>query len=137
MPTINQSQYRIFVCTKHRSPDHPEGCCTHAGAEGIYSALQTEIANQGLTQQVQLRRSGCLDRCAHGPVVLVIPPKSSSWHDRLVRFLIGLLPTKVQVKLQQWLFPQRVTYGQLSSADIPQLVQQQIAQGSPLKALQI
>jgi (2Fe-2S) ferredoxin len=137
MTANSPSQYRIFVCTKQRSADHPEGCCTNAGSELLYCALQTELAHQGLNPTVKLQRSGCLDRCTHGPVILVVPPKSAAWNDQVTRFLLRCLPTKIQIKLRQWLFPQRITYGQLSPTDVPQFIQQQIIQGKILKPFQI
>ena len=40
---MNSLQYRVFVCTKQRPVDDPEGCCCDAGALEVYQALLTEI----------------------------------------------------------------------------------------------
>ncbi|MBD2773608.1 (2Fe-2S) ferredoxin domain-containing protein [Iningainema tapete] len=87
---MNSAKYRVFVCTKQRDPNAPEGCCHNRGAEEIYQALQEEIKQQQLENQVEIRRSGCLDHCEAGVVALVSQPKP---HE------VSWLPTKVQKKL--------------------------------------
>jgi hypothetical protein len=42
-------RYCVFVCTKQRSANDPEGCCCNTGALQIYQAFQSEV------QQRQLR----------------------------------------------------------------------------------
>ena len=59
----------IFVCENQR----PEGaCCGLAGAQ-IREALKKKIKAMGLDQKIRVSRSGCLDVCAEGPNVLLMP----------------------------------------------------------------
>jgi (2Fe-2S) ferredoxin len=125
---MNSCQYRIFVCTKQRSADDPEGCCCNAGAIDIYQTFKSEIDRMQLNDRIEVRQSGCLDRCEAGAVALVcqIDRGSFNW-----------LPTKLRVKLRHLLFPHRHLYGSLTTADIPEIVQHHLIEGKPLKRCQI
>lgn len=66
-------QQHVFVCTNRRDADNPKGSCAHAGAEDICQVFKKELADRGLRGQMRANSSGCLDRCAHGPTVVVYP----------------------------------------------------------------
>jgi (2Fe-2S) ferredoxin len=121
-------QYRVFVCTKRRSPNDPEGCCCNAGGVELYEAFRAEIGRQGVGDRVEVRRSGCLDRCESGAVAMVYRPK---------RRWLAWLPTKVQVKLRKWLFPDRYTYGRVEVGDVPEILASHLVDREPLKRCQI
>ncbi|NJM48820.1 MAG: (2Fe-2S) ferredoxin domain-containing protein [Alkalinema sp. RU_4_3] len=121
-------QYRVFVCTKRRSPNDPEGCCCNAGGMELYEAFCAEIERQGVSGRVSVRRSGCLDRCESGAVAMVYRPK---------RRWLNWLPTKVQVKLRRWLFPERYTYGRLAPSDAGDILESHLVDRTPLKRCQI
>lgn len=125
---MDSPQYRVFVCTKQRSPNDPEGCCCNAGAMEIYQAFQDEIVRLQLGSRVEVRRSGCLDRCEAGTVALVYQPNRSdfSW-----------LPTKLRLKLRQLLFPNRHLYGHLTCADVRAIAESHFVNGQALKRCQI
>lgn len=121
---MNLPKYRVFVCTKQRHPNDPEGCCHNCGALEIYQAFQEEIEQRQLENQVEIRRSGCLDHCEAGAVALVSQPKlyEPSW-----------LPTKVQRKIVS----NKYWYGRLQLTDISELVESHFVNGQPLKRCQI
>ncbi|MFM2314387.1 MAG: hypothetical protein RLZZ04_3663 [Cyanobacteriota bacterium] len=50
---MNSSKYRVFVCTKERSPNDPEGCCCNAGALDIYQTFQDEVERLELGDRVR------------------------------------------------------------------------------------
>ena len=101
---MNSFKYRVFVCTKKRAADSLEGCCCDRGALDVYQAFQNEVDRLGLSDRVEVRRSGCLDRCEAGVVAMVTKPdRGFAW-----------LPTKVRVKLRKLLFPNRCLYGNLT-----------------------
>lgn len=125
---MDAPQYRVFICTKQRSPDDPEGCCCSAGALDIYQAFQDEIQKRQLSDRVEVLRSGCLDRCEAGAVAMVYRPnrREFSW-----------LPTKLRLKLRRFLLPNRHLYGHLTCADVGVIVDSHFVNGQPLKRCQI
>lgn len=125
---MNPSKYRVFVCTKKRSPKDPEGCCCNAGASDTYQAFQDEVERLELSDRVEVHQSGCLDRCEAGVVAMVYQSqgKNFSW-----------LPTKLRIKLRKILFPNRVLYGHLTSFDVRAIAQSHFIDGKILKESQI
>jgi (2Fe-2S) ferredoxin len=112
----NSNKYRVFVCTKQRDRNDPEGSCFHCGGVEIYRAFVEEIDRQQLGNRVEVRQSGCLDRCELGVVALVSQVKSTepSW-----------LPTKIQKRIlsnKHW-------YTQLNILDIPEIVRNHFSNG--------
>jgi (2Fe-2S) ferredoxin len=125
---MNGCQYRIFVCTKQRPANDPEGCCYSAGALEIYAAFQSEIQQRQLGDRIEVRPSGCLDHCDAGAVALIYQPR---------RHELAWLPTKVRVKLKRFFTPQRCLYGHLTGTDIPEIVESHFVQGIALKRCQV
>lgn len=50
--------------------------CTSSNAEKIISTLKEELEKQGLTDEVQVVRTGCFGLCALGPIMIVYPEGS-------------------------------------------------------------
>ncbi len=77
----------------------------------IYQAFQAEIERQELGNRVEVRQSGCLDRCESGAVALVakVSTNNLSW-----------LPTKIQKRI----LPNKQYYTHLTLIDIPGIVEQ-------------
>ena len=69
------SHYRrhVFFCCNQRDP--PEKCCANAGALDMQGYAKARIKALGLNgrDNVRINKSGCLDRCEEGPVVVVYP----------------------------------------------------------------
>jgi len=63
----------IFVCTNHRDPSDPRGCCASKGSEAIRDYFKQEIKKRGLQGKMRANAAGCLDQCARGPTVVVYP----------------------------------------------------------------
>lgn len=63
-------QYYILVCEKTR--DHGKSCCGHAGQE-LVSLLKDAVKERQLKTNVRVTRTGCLDTCAQGPNIIVMP----------------------------------------------------------------
>lgn len=47
--------------------------CTSSGSAQIIDTLTSELANQGLTDKVQVVKTGCFGLCALGPIMIVYP----------------------------------------------------------------
>ncbi len=50
--------------------------CTSSGSEQLVSALEQEIAKQGLSEEVKVVKTGCFGLCALGPIMIVYPEGS-------------------------------------------------------------
>jgi (2Fe-2S) ferredoxin len=126
-------QYRLFVCTKQRSVNDTEGCCMDCGASAIYDAFVQEVARQNLGDQVQVKAAGCLDHCTTGPVAMVFQPTQRT---RLFDWpwLPKALRDKLQTKIQKKIARDRVYYGALTPADVPDIVQQHLINGKVIQA---
>lgn len=61
----------VFVCTSG-------GTCPCEEGEAIVKAMRQEIVQRGLKGQVRVNKSGCLDQCGNGPMVVVYP--DSVWY---------------------------------------------------------
>ena len=59
----------IFVCENERSDG---ACCSGRGA-ALRESLKAKVKEKGMTAQVRVSRSGCLDLCAEGPSILLMP----------------------------------------------------------------
>ncbi|MEM8677577.1 MAG: (2Fe-2S) ferredoxin domain-containing protein [Cyanobacteria bacterium P01_G01_bin.67] len=125
---MDSSKYRIFVCSKKRATDDPEGCCCDAGSLAIYQAFQDQIARLELSDRVEVIKSGCLDRCEAGVVAMVYQPNRGefSW-----------LPTKLRIKLRKLLFPNRSLYGNLTIDDVQAICEKHLQRGKVVKRSQI
>jgi (2Fe-2S) ferredoxin len=126
---MNTTKYRVFVCTKQRGDlNNPENCCFNCGGVDIYQAFREEIDLQQLANRVEIRQSGCLDRCEAGTVVAVY---RANWQN------FAWLSDKIQRKVRKMLFPNRHLYGHLNRADIPEIVASHFINGQPVKRCQI
>ncbi|MGL4884447.1 MAG: (2Fe-2S) ferredoxin domain-containing protein [Waterburya sp.] len=125
---MSSNQYRVFVCTKQRSENHREGCCCNAGALDVYQTFQSEVDRLGISDRVKVRKSGCLDRCEQGAVVLVCQSN---------RLDFAWLPNKLRMKLKKLFFSNRHLYGNLSAEDVKAIAASHLAKGKAVKKLQI
>ena len=67
----------IFICENQRGDG---ACCAPEGIR-IREALKKKIKQMGLDQKIRVSRSGCLDVCAEGPNVLLMP--DNVWFKRV------------------------------------------------------
>jgi (2Fe-2S) ferredoxin len=62
----------VFVC-HHFRPEGARPSCTCAGKSDLHTLLQLLVKAAGLGSRVRISKSGCLNQCEHGPVVVVYP----------------------------------------------------------------
>lgn len=76
----DNSYYRhhVFICTNQRDEGRP--CCMDSGAQAAQEHAKRRIKELGLSGQgkVRINKSGCLDRCEEGPVLVVYP--EGTWY---------------------------------------------------------
>jgi (2Fe-2S) ferredoxin len=58
----------VLVCQK--------STCWKRGGQEVCQAIENTIHDQGLTEQVQVKLTGCLKQCKQGPNVVVMPDKA-------------------------------------------------------------
>jgi len=63
----------VFVCCNSRPEGAPRPSCTREGSSGLHAELQQRVKAAGLDGRVRINKSGCLDQCEHGPMVVVYP----------------------------------------------------------------
>jgi (2Fe-2S) ferredoxin len=63
----------IFFCLNERQ--NGDACCAQHGAVAAFERCKSLVKAAGLSGpgQVRVNKSGCLDRCAAGPVAVVYP----------------------------------------------------------------
>jgi (2Fe-2S) ferredoxin len=62
----------VFVCTNRRADGHPKGSCAARGSEELRDYIKLRAKALGLGR-VRINSAGCLDRCEHGPVIVIYP----------------------------------------------------------------
>ena len=80
----------------------------------IYREFQAEIERRELGNRVEVRQSGCLDRCEAGAVILVAKVSNNN---------LSWLPTKIQKRILQ----NKQYHTHLTVADIPEIIEQHLA----------
>lgn len=58
----------VLICQK--------STCWKRGGQEVCQAIENTISEQGLTEQVQVKLTGCLKQCKQGPNVVVMPDKA-------------------------------------------------------------
>ena len=58
---------KILICQK--------SSCRMRGAMQVCDAVETALADQGLAETVQVKLTGCMDKCKAGPNMVVMPHK--------------------------------------------------------------
>ena len=76
-------QHHVFVCINQR--DNGEACCNAKGASELWKYMKSRMQELGLhgRDQVRINKSGCLDRCELGPVLVVYPEET--WYTFIDR----------------------------------------------------
>jgi len=70
---MKRFEKHIFVCTNQREKGDSRGCCADKNSVEIFELFKSRIKTLGLNAGVRVNKSGCLDACEFGPVVLVYP----------------------------------------------------------------
>jgi (2Fe-2S) ferredoxin len=72
-PPASYFQRHIFFCLNERKPG--EQCCARYGSADAFDHCKSRVKALGLAGpgMVRVNKSGCLDRCAAGPVAVVYP----------------------------------------------------------------
>lgn len=66
-------QHHVFICTNVR--DDGRACCAERGAQRAqeHAKRRMKALNMNGQGKVRINKSGCLDRCEEGPVMVIYP----------------------------------------------------------------
>ena len=67
----------IFCCTNERKAGHKNGCCSSKGSLKITNYVKARVKELGI-KDIRVNKSGCLNRCDLGPVVVMYP--EGNWY---------------------------------------------------------
>jgi len=56
----------VFVCISGKT-------CPLQGGQAVFDELRKQTTERGLKGQIRVNKSGCLDQCGNGPMVVVYP----------------------------------------------------------------
>ena len=62
----------VFCCTNQRPEGHARGSCSRRGSLRLRNYMKARSKELGL-ERVRINTSGCLDRCEHGPTMVIYP----------------------------------------------------------------
>jgi (2Fe-2S) ferredoxin len=70
---MSHYQHHVFICTNLR--EDGTQCCQQHNAQEMRDYMKKRSKTLGLvrTGQVRINTAGCLNRCEHGPVMVVYP----------------------------------------------------------------
>lgn len=63
----------LFICENLRPDGHPRGSCGAKHGMRLAERLKEELRKRGLSSVFRANKSGCLDACEFGPVIVVYP----------------------------------------------------------------
>ena len=67
----------VFCCTNQREAGHPRGSCSQKNAVDLQGYMKSRIKELEIGS-VRINKSGCLDRCELGPVLVIYP--EGAWY---------------------------------------------------------
>jgi (2Fe-2S) ferredoxin len=70
---IPQPAFYLFKCEQSSPPGMPRPSCVTNENRDIFQYLTQRLMEKGIIGTVQPVRTGCLNRCQYGPVMLVEP----------------------------------------------------------------
>lgn len=65
-------QAHLFVCTNRRPDGHKKGSCAAKGSEHLRDYMKARAKELGIPSH-RVNSAGCLDRCEHGPCLVIYP----------------------------------------------------------------
>ena len=64
--------FHVFVCVNRRQEGHSKGSCAARGSERLRDYMKARAKELGI-EKVRINGAACLDRCEHGPCIVVYP----------------------------------------------------------------
>jgi (2Fe-2S) ferredoxin len=71
--------------------------CKKKGGKHLYKMLKEEVKARGLKRTMQVIKTGCTDRCKHGPIVAAMP--ANEWYTHVTMEDANQIITRYVAKL--------------------------------------
>lgn len=73
-------EHHVFFCLNQRDPADNRPSCAGCGAKSAQDHAKRRIKELGLNGpgKIRINKSGCLDRCEEGPVLVIYP--EGTWY---------------------------------------------------------
>ena len=84
----------VFCCINERAPGHHRGSCSARGSVALQEYMKARAKELKINKRLRINKSGCLDRCELGPV-MVIYPEGTWYHYRSREDIDEILDTHV------------------------------------------
>lgn len=70
---MSHFEKHVFFCLNQR--DNNQACCADYPVEQLQNYCKQKVKSLGLAGagKIRINKAGCLDRCEHGPVMVVYP----------------------------------------------------------------
>lgn len=65
-------KHHVFLCTNKRPDGHERGSCAGKDSERLRNYMKDKAKTMGLPS-TRINSAGCLDRCEHGPTLVIYP----------------------------------------------------------------
>ncbi len=95
----NLYRKHVFICVSGKT-------CPGEGSEAVLEQMRKCIKERGLRKEIRINKSGCLDQCGNGPMVVVYPDgvwyakvKPADCEEIVESHLLGEKP------INTWLYP--------------------------------
>ena len=63
----------VFCCINERAAGHPRGSCSLRGSIALQEYMKARAKDLKSNIRLRINKSGCLDRCELGPVMVIYP----------------------------------------------------------------
>lgn len=64
--------HHVFCCTNRRPDGHERGSCAAKDGERLRNYMKDRAKELGI-KGTRINSAGCLDRCEHGPTIVIYP----------------------------------------------------------------
>ena len=71
LPVLNpkvKSKAKVLICQKSN--------CWKKGGKKVYEQLESTLRERGLTKEIPIKKTGCLNKCKQAPTLVMMPDKA-------------------------------------------------------------
>lgn len=77
---MEKPTHHILVCASFRTGGAAQGACHKKDSNSLLQYLETELSDRDMND-VMVSSTGCMNRCEHGPIMIVYP--EGHWYGKV------------------------------------------------------